>query len=46
MSTYIGASTDCVQALVADDQLEVLAASPDQHITADADTINPGPSRP
>ena len=45
MITYIGAYTDCVQALVADDQVEVRAASPDQLITAGADTINPSPNR-
>ncbi len=42
-STYIGASVDCVQALVSDDQLEVLPVDAEQTITFDTDTINPAP---
>jgi hypothetical protein len=42
-STYIGASLDCVQALVSDDQLEVLPVTAEQTITFDTDTINPEP---
>lgn len=42
-STYIGASVDCVQALVGDDQLEVLPVDAEQTITFDTDIINPEP---
>jgi hypothetical protein len=44
-SSYIGASTDCIDALLADERLEILPVTADQKITIDADTINPEPER-
>jgi hypothetical protein len=38
MTTYIGGSTACINALLADEQLEVLAVPVDQLITWEADT--------
>ncbi|MGV9862375.1 hypothetical protein [Rhodococcus koreensis] len=46
MTTYLGASADCVDAVLADGALEALPARPDQGITWDSDTINPLPSSP
>jgi hypothetical protein len=46
MTTYVGASSACVDALVEDDGLEVLAVRADQSVTWEADTINPQPARP
>jgi hypothetical protein len=46
MTTYVGASGACVEALLADDELEALAVSVDQRITWDADEINPLPDQP
>jgi hypothetical protein len=43
MSTYVGASAECVKELVDDDGLEVLPVSPDQSVAIDADTVNPEP---
>jgi hypothetical protein len=42
-SSYLGGPQGCVDALVRDDELEVLQVSPDQLLTVDADTINPPP---
>jgi hypothetical protein len=41
MTTYVGGSSAAVEALLADDQLEVLAVPDNQGITWEADTINP-----
>jgi hypothetical protein len=41
MTTYVGASRACVEALLADNELEVLGVSAEQRVTWDADTINP-----
>jgi hypothetical protein len=41
-SSFIGASTECVEAL-SDDRLEIIPVSATQTITIDADTINPKP---
>jgi hypothetical protein len=46
MTTYVGGSASCIAALLADERLEALAASVDQLVTWDADTINPLPARP
>jgi hypothetical protein len=46
MTTYVGASSACVDALVEDEGLEVLAVSDDQSVTWEADTINPQPAPP
>ncbi|MCV6975060.1 hypothetical protein H7J11_11260 [Mycobacterium bourgelatii] len=46
MSTYVGASRHCIQAILADDALEALPVTPDQRITWDADTLNPRPQPP
>jgi hypothetical protein len=46
MSTYIGAGRACVQALLADDELEAWPVSVDQRVTWDADEINPLPEPP
>jgi hypothetical protein len=43
MSTYIGASANCVADLVADEQLEALEVTPQQTLTFDTDAINPVP---
>jgi hypothetical protein len=43
-STYIGASAECVQALLADDRLEIMPVSSSQTTTFDTDTINPEPA--
>jgi hypothetical protein len=46
MTTYVGASASCVQALQADPTLEVVPVSADQRIIWDSDTINPLPPAP
>ncbi|KAF0957223.1 hypothetical protein [Rhodococcus sp. T7] len=46
MTTYVGASRDCVNAVVAAGDLEALPVTPDQRVTWDSDTINPLPSSP
>lgn len=43
-STYIGASADCINRLLEDDDLEVMQVTADQSVTIDADTINPTPA--
>lgn len=45
-TTYLGASEDCVAAVLANTGLEALRASPDQRVTWDSDTINPLPTQP
>jgi hypothetical protein len=46
MTTYVGASARCVEALLADPRLEALRVSPDQAVTWDADGVNPLPPPP
>jgi hypothetical protein len=46
MTTYVGASGAAIEALLADDQLEVLAVPDSQSVTWQADTINPLPAPP
>jgi hypothetical protein len=46
MTTYVGGSEQCIEALLADERLEVLRVPVDQSVTWEADTINPLPGRP
>jgi len=46
MTTYVGGSSAAVEALLADDQLEVLEVPDNQSITWEADRINPLPESP
>ncbi|BAH51856.1 hypothetical protein ROP_36090 [Rhodococcus opacus B4] len=46
MTTYLGASAECVEAVLAAPDLEALPATPDQKITWDSDTVNPLPGSP
>lgn len=46
MTTYVGGSTTAIEALLADDQLEVLPVPDNQSVTWEADTINPLPGSP
>jgi hypothetical protein len=46
MTTYVGASSACVEAMLADEELEVLVVSDDQVVTWEADTVNPLPGPP
>jgi hypothetical protein len=46
MTTYVGGSTTAIEALLADDQLEVLSVADSQSVTWEADTINPLPESP
>ena len=46
MTTYVGASTHCVEAIVSSDALEALPVTSDQRITWDADAVNPLPDPP
>jgi hypothetical protein len=43
LTTYIGATKECVGAILAADDLEVMLVPPDQRVTWDSDTINPLP---
>ncbi|WP_233529027.1 hypothetical protein [Antrihabitans stalagmiti] len=43
MTTYLGASGDCVDAVLASTDVEALRASVDQQVTWNGDTINPLP---
>jgi hypothetical protein len=44
MTTYVGGSDACIEALVAVRGLEAMRVSVDQDITCNADTVNPSPS--
>jgi hypothetical protein len=46
MTTYVGGSQSCVDALTADGDLEAMPVQPDQRITWDSDNLNPPPTRP
>jgi hypothetical protein len=46
MTTYVDGSRACVEALLAEDELEALAISVDQRVTWDADAINSLPEPP
>lgn len=43
MSTYIGGTRECIDAVLATPGIEVLEVPPEQTITIDTDTINPRP---
>jgi hypothetical protein len=44
-STYLGASAECVAAVISDPRLEAMRVPANQSITWDSDTINPLPPR-
>jgi hypothetical protein len=46
MTTYVGGTRRCIEALLGDDRLEAFPVSVDQGVTWEADTINPLPGRP
>ncbi|MHA4848679.1 hypothetical protein L1080_003925 [Rhodococcus sp. MSC1_016] len=46
MTTYLGASAECVEAVLTAPELEALPATSDQKITWDSDTVNPLPGSP
>lgn len=46
MSTYVGASENCIQTIIDDGALEAWRVTHDQRITWDADTLNPRPKPP
>ncbi len=46
LSTYVGGSHDCIQALIESSTLEGMPVKANQKITWDADTINPLPEHP
>ena len=46
MTTYVGGSTACIRAVLAEASLEAMPVSVDQSVTWDADTINPLPPSP
>jgi hypothetical protein len=46
MTTYVGASSRAVEALLADERLEVLPVPDYQSVTWEADTVNPLPKPP
>ncbi len=46
MTTYVGGGSAAIEALLADDELEVLQVADDQSVTWEADTINPLPDPP
>ena len=46
MTTYVGATEECVDALLNTSGLEALPATRDQRLTWDSDTVNPRPESP
>jgi hypothetical protein len=46
MTTYVGGSGACIDAVLAETSLEALAVSVDQDVTWEADTVNPLPAPP
>lgn len=44
MTTYVGGSKDCIEAIVNNGALEAMPVTSDQSITWDADTLNPPPN--
>jgi hypothetical protein len=46
MTTYVGGSAGCIQAIISNDALEAMPVPSDQRVTWDADTINPLPDPP
>ncbi|WP_083987199.1 hypothetical protein [Frankia sp. EI5c] len=45
MSTYVGGSAECIDALTRDHRIEAVAVPADQRITWDSDGLNPTPAR-
>ncbi|WP_343577788.1 hypothetical protein [Mycobacterium sp.] len=46
LTTYVGGSTDCIQAILDSKDLEAMPVKSDQRITWDADSVNPAPDHP
>jgi len=46
LTTYVGGSAQCIEAIVASSALEAVKVTSDQRITWDADTLNPRPGAP
>jgi hypothetical protein len=46
MTSYLGASDACINAVLADEKIEALPVSPDQRVTWDSDRVNPLPAPP
>jgi hypothetical protein len=46
MSTYVGGSAQCIEAVLADERLEAFAVSVDQTVHWKSDTVNPTPEPP
>jgi len=46
MSTYIGGSAQCIEAVLADERLEAFAVTVDQTVHWQSDTLNPTPDPP
>jgi hypothetical protein len=46
MTTYVGGTRGCINALLDDGQLEALEVTDDQSVTWQADTVNPVPAPP
>lgn len=46
MTTYVGGSANCIQAIINSDALEAMRVTSDQRVTWDTDTVNPRPNPP
>jgi hypothetical protein len=46
MTTYIGASTSCIDAILTNVELEALAVAVTHKLACDTDTVNPSPACP
>ncbi len=46
LTTYVGSSALCIQAILNSDALEAFPVTSDQRVTGDADTVNPLPDPP
>lgn len=46
MTTYVGASASCIQAIVSSESVEAMVVTANQRVTWDADTVNPLPDPP
>ncbi|MGO9509383.1 MAG: hypothetical protein ACLPXZ_19320 [Mycobacterium sp.] len=46
LTTYVGSSAPCIQAILNSDALEAFPVTSDQRVTWDADTVNPLPDPP
>lgn len=43
LTTYIGGTEECIETMLADDEIEVMRVTPDQRVTWDSDVVNPLP---